>query len=109
MKRSLALLLLAVSPLLAQAADASDSQLIERAVRDYIESQHTPDPARMERALDPKLAKRTYWRAADGSEFVMNTARSINWLSVASVACASSGDTANSRSCLLYTSDAADE
>ena len=73
MKRSLALLLLAVSPLLAQAADASDSQLIERAVRDYIESQHTPDPARMERALDPKLAKRTYWRAADGSEFVMNT------------------------------------
>ena len=73
MKRSLALLLLAVPPLLAQAADAADNQLIERAVRDYIESQHNPDPARMERALDPKLAKRTYWKAADGSEFVMNT------------------------------------
>lgn len=73
MKRCLPLLLFVVSPLLAQAADASDNQLIEQAVRDYIESQHKPDPARMERALDPKLAKRTYWQAADGSEFIMNT------------------------------------
>ena len=73
MKRSFIFLLFAVSPLLAQAADATDNQLIERAVRDYIESQHNPDPSRMERALDPKLAKRTYWKAADGSEFVMNT------------------------------------
>ena len=73
MKRSFIFLLFAVSPLLAQAADATDNQLIERAVRDYIESQHNPDPSRMERALDPKLAKRTYWKAADDSEFVMNT------------------------------------
>lgn len=73
MKRSLVPLLFAVSPLLAQAADANDNQLIERTVRDYIESQHKPDPASMERALDPRLAKRTYWQAADGSEFVMNT------------------------------------
>lgn len=29
----------------------------------------------MERALDPKLAKRTYWQAADGAEFIMNTDR----------------------------------
>jgi hypothetical protein len=73
MKRFLMILLFAVSPLVAQAADATDNQLIERAVRDYIESQHQTDPARMERGLDPKLAKRTYWRAADGSEFIMNT------------------------------------
>ena len=53
MKRSLIFLLFAVSPLLAQARDATDNQLIERAVRDYIESQHNPDPSRMERALDP--------------------------------------------------------
>ena len=73
MKRALMLLFFAVSPLLAQAADPADNQLIERAVRDYIESQHQADPARMERGLDPKLAKRTYWKAADGSEFIMNT------------------------------------
>jgi hypothetical protein len=73
MKRFLISLLFAVSPLAAQAADATDTKLIEGAVRDYIESQHQTDPARMERGLDPKLAKRTYWQAADGSEFVMHT------------------------------------
>lgn len=73
MKRSLMLLLFAVSPLLAQAADVNENQSIERAVRDYIESQHNPDPERMGRSLDPKLAKRTYWKATDGSEFIMNT------------------------------------
>lgn len=73
MKRSFLVLLFAASPLLAQSAEATDNQLIEAAVRDYIESQHQADPARMERGLDPKLAKRTYWQAADGSEFVMNT------------------------------------
>jgi hypothetical protein len=73
MKRSLLVLLFAAAPLLAQATEATDNQLIEAAVRDYIESQHQADPARMERGLDPKLAKRTYWQAADGSEFVMNT------------------------------------
>jgi len=51
----------------------TDSQLIERAVRDCIESQHQTDPARMERGIDRQLAKRTYWQAADGSEFIMNT------------------------------------
>ncbi|WP_235922620.1 nuclear transport factor 2 family protein [Rugamonas aquatica] len=75
MKRSLMLLLFAVSPLVVQAADATDNQLIERAVRDYIESQHKTDPARMERGIDPKLAKRTYWQAADGSEFIMSCYR----------------------------------
>ncbi len=61
------------SPLLSQAADITDSELIEGAVRDYIESQHQTDPARMERALAPQLAKRTYWQAADGTEFIMKT------------------------------------
>ncbi|MEV4782446.1 nuclear transport factor 2 family protein [Burkholderia sp. LMU1-1-1.1] len=73
MKRFLMCLLFVVSPLAAQAAEIADSQLIEGAVRDYIESQHQPDPARMERALDPQLAKRTYWQAADGTEFIMKT------------------------------------
>jgi hypothetical protein len=73
MKRALMVLLLAMSPLAAHAAEAADNQLIERAVRDYIESQHSADPARMERGVDPQLAKRTYWQAADGSEFIMQT------------------------------------
>jgi hypothetical protein len=73
LKKSLMIFLCVVSPLAAQAADATDEQLIEHAVRDYIESQHQVDPARMERSLDPQLAKRTYWQKADGSEFVMNT------------------------------------
>ncbi|HEX8611229.1 MAG TPA: nuclear transport factor 2 family protein [Telluria sp.] len=73
MQRCLLFLLVAAAPLMVQAADATDNQSIERAVRDYIESQHKADPARMERGLDRKLAKRTYWQAADGAEFIMET------------------------------------
>jgi len=73
MKRFLMCLLFVVWPLTVPAADITDSQLIEGTVRDYIESQHQTDPARMERALDPQLAKRTYWQAADGTEFIMKT------------------------------------
>jgi hypothetical protein len=76
MKRTLLLLTLALLPFLAHAADtaaAADQQAIERAVLDYIESQHKADPALMARGLDEQLAKRTYWQAADGTEFVMQT------------------------------------
>jgi len=55
-------------------ADTSnDTESIERAVRDYIESQQNVAPELMKRALDKKLAKRTYWQSKDGSEFVMET------------------------------------
>ena len=73
MKRYVIWLLCALAPMLARAAGPAEHPLIERAVRDYIESQHTPDPARMDRGIDAKLAKRTYWKAADGAEFVMQT------------------------------------
>lgn len=73
MKRILMLAMLALFPMLALAADPSDPPSIERAVRDYIESQHKVEPARMARALDEQLAKRTYWQAADGTEFIMKT------------------------------------
>ena len=73
MKRSLLCLLFVAVPLLAHAADSVDNQKIERAVRDYIESQHQADPVRMARGIDPQLAKRTYWRKTDGSEFIMHT------------------------------------
>jgi hypothetical protein len=46
---------------------------VERAVLDYIESQINVAPDLMKRGLDEKLAKRTYWKSADGSEFIMET------------------------------------
>ncbi|QSX38414.1 nuclear transport factor 2 family protein [Shewanella sedimentimangrovi] len=52
---------------------ANDNKQIERAVLDYIESQHKAQPELMARGLDPKLAKRTFWKAKDGSEFIMET------------------------------------
>ena len=54
-------------------ANDTDKKAIERAVRDYIESQHLVKPEMMERALDPKLAKRTYWQNNQGEEFIMET------------------------------------
>ena len=69
----LLIFLLVAIPVLAQASDVTENQLIERAVRDYIEAQHKTEHARMERSLDPKLARRTYWQAADGSEFITHT------------------------------------
>ncbi|QBF84752.1 hypothetical protein EXU30_01790 [Shewanella maritima] len=50
-----------------------DRQLIERAVLDYIESQHQGDGDMMARSLDETLAKRTYWLGKDHEEFVLET------------------------------------
>ncbi|NRR33348.1 nuclear transport factor 2 family protein [Oxalobacteraceae bacterium] len=73
MKRILVLSIAALLPLLALAADPNDHQSVERAVLDYIESQHKAEPALMARGVDEQLAKRTYWQAADGTEFIMKT------------------------------------
>jgi len=50
-----------------------DNKNVKRAVLDYIESQHIAEPDLMRRGLDKKLAKRTYWKSEDGSEFIMET------------------------------------
>ncbi|WP_020412961.1 nuclear transport factor 2 family protein [Microbulbifer sp. VTAC004] len=68
--------LLTLSFLIANAVTANspdDKKSIERAVLDYIESQHQVKPKLMGRGLDKKLAKRTYWKTKDGSEFIMET------------------------------------
>jgi len=52
-----------------------DKQAIIQVARDYIVSQHKSLEDPMDRALHPKLAKRTYWQAKDGNEFVMETSR----------------------------------
>lgn len=55
------------------AQDKSDEKAVERAARDYIESQHIALSEMMKRGLHKKLVKRTYWKAKDGSEFIMET------------------------------------
>ncbi len=67
-----ALLMAALLPFSAFAA-TPDDPAIERAVRDYIESQHQTQPELMARGVHKELAKRTYWKAADGTEFIMKT------------------------------------
>lgn len=57
----------------ATAAADADDQNIRRAVLDYIESQQKVNPTLMKRAVDKKLAKRTYWQSKDGSETIMET------------------------------------
>lgn len=39
-----------------------DTLDIKQAALDYIESQHKPNPSQMERALHPRMVKRTFWK-----------------------------------------------
>jgi hypothetical protein len=49
-------------PFFASAQTLQDSLAIKQATLDYIESQHLPNSAQMERALHPRLVKRTFWK-----------------------------------------------
>ncbi len=69
--RCLFLILIFMSALVQ--AENTDRRAIENAIRDYIESQHQPDPKRMADALSDQLVKRTYWRDGAGEEFLRNT------------------------------------
>ncbi|GGF69543.1 nuclear transport factor 2 family protein [Alteromonas lipolytica] len=51
----------------------NDKPAIERAVKDYIESQHKVLPDMMARGIDKSLAKRTYWRSSNGNEFILES------------------------------------
>lgn len=51
----------------------TDKAQIHQAILDYIESQQQVKPEQMERSLDPKLAKRTYWNDKEGQPFIMET------------------------------------
>lgn len=55
----------------ATAQTKEDSAAITRAALDYIESQHKPNAAQMERALHQRLVKRTFWNdKATGKDFL---------------------------------------
>ncbi len=51
-----------------------DSVEIRQAALDYIESQHKPNPQQMERALHPRLVKRTFWKdKSTGKDYIVET------------------------------------
>ena len=54
-------------------ADNQEKSAIERAVKDYIQSQHEVLPDMMARGIDKSLAKRTYWKTSDGKEVILES------------------------------------
>ncbi|MDN3585235.1 nuclear transport factor 2 family protein [Pedobacter aquatilis] len=51
-----------------------DTLAIKQAALDYIESQHQPNSSRMERALHPRMVKRTFWKdKATNKDYVRET------------------------------------
>ncbi len=51
-----------------------DSVAIRQTALDYIESQHKPNPQQMERALHPRMVKRTFWKdKSTGKDYVRET------------------------------------
>lgn len=51
-----------------------DSLEIRQSALDYIESQQKPNPAQMERALHPRMVKRTFWKdRATGKDYLRET------------------------------------
>lgn len=59
---------------IAFAQTKQDTLEIKQVALDYIESQHKPNPAQMERALHPGMVKRTFWKdKATGKDYVRET------------------------------------
>lgn len=51
-----------------------DSLEIRQVTLDYIESQHKPNPPQMEKALHPRMVKRTFWKdKATGKDYLRET------------------------------------
>lgn len=73
MYRVLLFTLLVVNSTISLADEKNEQEKIERAVLDYIVSQHNVKPELMKRGIDKELAKRTYWRNKQGKEFVLKT------------------------------------
>lgn len=58
----------------ALAQTRQDTLAIKQSALDYIESQHKPNSAQMERALHPRMVKRTFWKdKATGKDYVRET------------------------------------
>lgn len=73
MNRILVLLFLVVYSSASIAEQPAENKKIERAVLDYIVSQHKVNPELMKRGVDSKLAKRTYWKNKQGEAYLLET------------------------------------
>lgn len=74
MKHILLYLIFFLASQITFAQNKQDSLAIKQAALDYIESQHIPNPAQMERALHPRMVKRTFWKdKATGKDYVRET------------------------------------
>lgn len=62
MKKILLFALVLTSMFTLKAQTRQDSFEIARVAKDYLESQHTPNPKQMENALHPRMVKRTVWK-----------------------------------------------
>lgn len=57
------------------AVATNDEDAVRAAVLNYIESQHVPNPERMDKALHEKMKKRTFWNQPATGEFLLETSR----------------------------------
>ncbi|WP_250253840.1 nuclear transport factor 2 family protein [Chryseobacterium sp. Marseille-Q3244] len=74
MKYYISFLLLFLTIQWMSAQTKQDTLSIRQAALDYIESQHSPAPNRMERALHPRMVKRTFWKdKATGKDYLRET------------------------------------
>lgn len=55
-------LALVLSSFIGYSQSRQDSLDITRVTLDYLESQHKPNPKQMEKALHPRMVKRTFWK-----------------------------------------------
>ena len=56
------------------AQTAQDTLAIKQVALDYIEAQHKVNPQQMERALHPRMVKRTFWKdKATGKDYLRET------------------------------------
>lgn len=73
MKHSILSLIFIFAAYHISAQTKQDTVAIRQVALDYIESQHTPNAAQMERALHPRMVKRTFWRHKAGKDYVHET------------------------------------
>lgn len=65
--------------LIAGLQEPSDESLVRAAILDYVDGYYTADPARVERALSPDLAKRAFGRRKKGDSpaLIVETAKAF--------------------------------
>ncbi|WP_428223427.1 nuclear transport factor 2 family protein [Flavobacterium sp.] len=72
--KKLSLLLLLSCSNLFLGQNKQDTLAIKQVALDYIEAQHNSNPQQMERALHPRMVKRTFWKdKGTGKDYIRET------------------------------------